>query len=122
MNKSGLIEKMAEKAGVTKKKAEDVVNLIFDSMFNAMVKGERIEIRGLGSFVVKSYGAYTGRNPRTGESIQVKPKKLPFFKVGKELKEMVDEEEGSDAPATKSTYGGGASGGEGSGGGTPPTF
>lgn len=94
MNKSGLVEKVAEKAGITKKRAEDVVNLIFDSMFRAMVKGDRIEIRGLGSFVVKSYGAYTGRNPRTGESIHVGPKKLPFFKVGKDLKEMVDEEDG----------------------------
>ena len=91
MNKSGLIEKVSEKAGVTKKKAEDVVNLIFDAMFHAMARGQRIVIRGLGSFVVKEYGAYTGRNPRAGESIYVKPKKLPFFKVGKELKERVDE-------------------------------
>lgn len=90
MNKSELIDKVSEKAGITKKRAEDMVNLVFDSMFNAMARGERIEIRGLGSFVVKSYGAYTGRNPRTGESIQVRPKKLPFFKVGKELKERVD--------------------------------
>ena len=90
MNKSDLIEIIAEKSRITKKKAEDVVNLIFDSMAAAMVRGERIEIRGIGSFVVKDYGAYTGRNPRTGESIQVKPKRLPFFKVGKELKEMVD--------------------------------
>jgi integration host factor subunit beta len=92
MNKSGLVEKVSEKAGITKKKAEDVVNLIFSLMFSAMVKGDRIEIRGLGSFVVKNYGAYTGRNPRTGTSIQVKPKRLPFFKVGKELKDMVDSE------------------------------
>lgn len=97
MNKSGLIERVSEKAGVTKKKAEDVVNLIFDSMFGAMVSGHRIEIRGLGSFVVKKYGEYTGRNPRTGESIHVDPKKLPFFKVGKELKERVDSL-GSAAP------------------------
>ncbi len=90
MNKSQLIELIATKTEMTKKKAEDVVNLIFDSMVEAMKRGERIEIRGLGSFVVKEYGAYIGRNPRTGESIQVKPKKLPFFKVGKELKEMVD--------------------------------
>lgn len=90
MNKSELIERVAEKTKVTKKRAEDVVNLIFDVMTIAMVRGERIEIRGLGSFVVKEYGAYIGRNPRTGESIQVKPKKLPFFKVGKELKERVD--------------------------------
>ncbi|MFH1830792.1 MAG: HU family DNA-binding protein [Pseudomonadota bacterium] len=90
MNKSELIESVATKAKVTKKRAEDVVNLIFDLMVDAIVRGDRIEIRGLGSFVVKEYGSYTGRNPRTGESIKVKPKRLPFFKVGKELKERVD--------------------------------
>lgn len=90
MNKSELIEAVAQKTKMTKKKAEDVVNLIFDSMVEAMLKGDRIEIRGLGSFIVKNYGAYKGRNPRTGESIEVQPKKLPFFKVGKELREMID--------------------------------
>ena len=90
LNKSELIETVAEKAKITKKKAEDVVNLIFDSMTEAMVRGDRIEIRGLGSFVVKDYKSYVGRNPRTGESIKVRPKRLPFFKVGKELKERVD--------------------------------
>lgn len=90
MNKSELIEVIAQKTGMTKKRAEDVVNLVFDSMTNALAVGERIEIRGFGSFVNRSYGAYTGRNPRTSESIQVKPKRLPFFKVGKELKERVD--------------------------------
>lgn len=92
MNKSELIEAVAEKTKITKKRAEDVVNLIFDAMVDAMAKGDRIEIRGLGSFVVKEYGAYTGRNPRTGESIEVKPKRLPFFKVGKELRDRVDTE------------------------------
>lgn len=101
MNKSELIEAVAERAKVTKKRAEEVVNLIFDSMVHAMVKGDRIEIRGIGSFVVKEYGSYTGRNPRTGESIRVKPKKLPFFKVGKELKELVDKQAGSQqTPST----------------------
>jgi len=95
MNKSELIEAVAKRSKVTKKRAEDVVNLIFDSMTEAMARGQRIEIRGLGSFVVKEYGSYTGRNPRTCESIRVKPKKLPFFKVGKELKDRVD----SMAPA-----------------------
>lgn len=90
MNKSSLIEIISEKAKMTKKKAEDVVNLLFDSMVDSMKKGDRVEIRGLGSFVVKDYGAYTGRNPRTGESIAVRPKKLPFFKVGKELRDRVD--------------------------------
>ena len=100
MNKSELIEAVAEKSKITKKKAEDVVNLIFDSMTNAMAKGERIEIRGLGSFVVKDYKSYTGRNPRTGESIQVSPKRLPFFKVGKELKDRVDGGVTTPAPPT----------------------
>src|SRR5215467_8863338 len=79
MNKSELIEVIAQKTGMTKKRAEDVVNLVFDSMTDALSQGERIEIRGFGSFVNRSYGAYTGRNPRTSESIQVKPKRLPFF-------------------------------------------
>ncbi len=103
MNKSELIETLAERSRITKKRAEEVVNLIFDSMVQAMVQGDRIEIRGLGSFVVKEYGSYTGRNPRTGESIQVKPKKLPFFKVGKELKELVDKGEKPTQPPAPST-------------------
>lgn len=90
MNKSDLVNLLAEKIKQPRKKAEDVVNLIFDSMTNTLATGGRIEIRGFGSFVNKEYGSYTGRNPRTGESIQVKPKKLPFFKVGKELRQRVD--------------------------------
>lgn len=89
MNKSELIEQLAIRKDISNKRAEEVVNLIFDSMSGAMVDGERIEIRGLGSFVIKDYGTYTGRNPKTGEQITVNPKKLPFFKVGKELKERV---------------------------------
>ncbi len=91
MNKSDLVNMIAEQAKLQHKTAEEVVNLIFDSMSSALVNGGRIEIRGFGSFVVRDYGSYKGRNPRTGESIQVKPKKLPFFKVGKELKELVDD-------------------------------
>lgn len=90
MNKSDLIEKIAQKANVPKKKAEDIVHLIFDLMTGTLVHGDRIEIRGLGSFTVKEYGSYTGRNPRTGESIHVGAKRLPFFKVGKELRERVN--------------------------------
>lgn len=90
MNKSQLIEKISEKANITKKKAETVVNIVFDSMAQALVSNDRIEIRGFGSFVNKEYEGYQGRNPRTGETISVTPKKLPFFKVGKELKELVD--------------------------------
>ena len=90
MNKSQLIERISEKANVTVKKAEELVDVIFNSMTDALAKGQRIEIRGFGSFVTKNYKAYTGRNPRTGEKIAVGTKKLPFFKVGKELKERVD--------------------------------
>ena len=90
MNKSELVEKLAERAKITKKKAEQVVNLVFEQMTEALRRGDRIEIRGFGSFTSKSYDAYTGRNPRTGETIHVPAKRLPFFKVGKELKERVD--------------------------------
>jgi integration host factor subunit beta len=86
MNKSGMIDTLSEEGGISLKKAEEVVNTVFDAMSEALLAGERIEIRGFGSFVVNSYKPYTGRNPKTGESISVKPKKLPFFKVGKELK------------------------------------
>lgn len=90
MNKSELIERLAEKSGVNVMQSEEVVNLIYKKMRDTMVNGGRIEIRGFGSFVVKEYQAYQGRNPKTGEKISVPPKKLPFFKVGKELKERID--------------------------------
>lgn len=90
MNKSELIEKLADTSGINVIQAEEIVNLIYRKMRDTMVNGGRIEIRGFGSFVVKNYGAYQGRNPKTGEKISVPPKKLPFFKVGKELKERID--------------------------------
>lgn len=90
MNKSELIERLAEKSGISVQHAEEIVNLIYRKMRDTMVNGGRIEIRGFGSFVVKEYEAYQGRNPKTGEKISVPPKKLPFFKVGKELKERID--------------------------------
>ena len=90
MNKSELIEDLGKKANLTERRAIDVVNLIFDGFADELKSGGRVEIRGFGSFVVREYGAYTGRNPKTGDNIKVQPKKLPFFKVGKELKEMVD--------------------------------
>lgn len=90
MNKSELIEALAAKSGINAMQAEEVVNLIYRRMRETLVEGGRIEIRGFGSFVVKEYEAYQGRNPKTGERIPVPPKKLPFFKVGKELKERVD--------------------------------
>ena len=90
MNKSELVESLANAKDLTYKKSEEIVNLIFDSMSQTLIDGGRIEIRGFGSFVVKDYKAYMGRNPKTGEVIKVKPKKLPFFKVGKELRERVN--------------------------------
>ena len=89
MNKSELIEALAAKKGISVKKSEEIINTIFSAMSKALAGGERIEIRGFGSFVVKDYKSYTGRNPKTGAPIVVKPKKLPFFKVGKELRERV---------------------------------
>ena len=87
MTKADLINKIAEKTNITRVKAETVVNTIFDSMIEALMRDDRIEIRGFGSFVNRKYDARKGRNPRTGEVIDVEEKKLPFFKVGKELKE-----------------------------------
>jgi len=91
MNKSELVETLAARYGLSLKKAEEVVNTIIDSMAAALESGERIEIRGFGSFVVNDYKAYMGRNPKTGQQIEVKPKKLPFFKVGKELREKISQ-------------------------------
>lgn len=90
MNKSELVEALSVRENLTYKKAEQIVNLVFDEMATALVESGRIEIRGFGSFMVKDYKSYTGRNPKTGEIIEVKPKKLPFFKVGKELRERVN--------------------------------
>ena len=90
MNKSQLVEALAKTENLTIKTAEEVVNTVFKEMEKALIKGSRIEIRGLGSFKVKDYTSYNGRNPKTGKIIRVESKKLPFFKVGRELKEMVD--------------------------------
>lgn len=90
MNKADLINKVSEKANVTQKVAKVIVDTLFDGMMESLEKGQRIEIRGFGSFVVRHYGGYKGRNPKTGEVVDVPPKKLPFFKVGKELKEIVN--------------------------------
>lgn len=91
MNKSELVEALAADSGLTYKKAEEIVSLIFDGMAETLAGGGRIEIRGFGSFVVKDYKPYVGRNPKTGEVINVRPKRLPFFKVGKELRERVNQ-------------------------------
>jgi integration host factor subunit beta len=103
MTKSGLIESVAEKTPhISKRDTEIVVNTIFESMAQALKTGDRIEIRGFGSFQVKVREAREGRNPKTGEPVHISAKRTPFFKVGKELKEMVDGE-GDGAPQVSET-------------------
>lgn len=89
MNKSELIEAMAGALNVPVRNAASIVETIIQAMAGSLANGDNIEIRGFGSFQVREYKPYTGRNPKTGVQIQVKPKKAPFFKVGKELKERV---------------------------------
>ncbi len=90
MNKLELIAMMKNECWISRKEAATIVDLFFESMSEALARGDRVEIRGLCSFYVKEYKSYRGRNPKTGESVQVAPKKLPFFEFGKELKERVD--------------------------------
>ncbi len=90
MNKSGLIDALSAKKNLTEKNASEVVNMVMDGFSDALKKGGRIEIRGFGSFCVREYGGYTGRNPKTGAKKEVGARKLPFLKVGKELKEGVN--------------------------------
>ena len=95
MTKSELIEQVSELLKLPAGKAEQIVNCIFDSMVTALQDGDGIEIRGLGSFTVREYRAYEGRNPRTGETVHVGPKRLPFFKVGKDLRDRVNRAAGT---------------------------
>lgn len=91
MTKAQLIQRVSERVnGLTKRQTEIVVNLIFDSIKDALVRGDKIEIRGFGGFRLRYRRPREGRNPKTGTSVQVPPKKVPFFKAGKELKELVD--------------------------------
>jgi integration host factor subunit beta len=90
MNKSQLITALAKTENLTIRVAEDIVNTFFKEMEKSLLNDNRVEIRGLGSFKLKQYDGYDGRNPKTGKKINVKGKKLPFFKVGRELKERVD--------------------------------
>ena len=90
MNKLELVDTLRDECQISKKEAAAIVDLFFESMSEALARGDRVEIRGLCSFFVKEYKSYQGRNPMTGERVQVAPKKLPFFKIGKELKQRVD--------------------------------
>ena len=90
MKKSDLISLLATRENLTAVEAIRIINLIFDDFNDALEKGDRIEIRGFGSFVMREYKTYTGRNPKTGKEVMVKPKRLAYFKVGKELIEKVN--------------------------------
>ncbi len=90
MGKKELIEALKTKFNITKPESAQILQIFFDTMGNSLVNGERIEIRGLCSFRMKKYNSYTGRNPKTGEKVKVKSKKLPYFKCGRELRERVD--------------------------------
>jgi len=90
MNKLDLVGALSNRMDLPMRKSKEIVNLVFESMSRALVNGDRIEVRGFGSFVLKKYRDYTGRNPKTGKNIAVGKKNLPFFKVGKDLREKVD--------------------------------
>ena len=90
MNRSGVISVLKEESNLSRKEAEKITEIFFNTIEETLIKGERVEIRGFGSFTVNEYKSYTGRNPKTGVQIDVPAKKLPFFKVGKELKDRVD--------------------------------
>ena len=90
MNKSELIKTLSEENNIAIEEATMMVNVFVDNMKDALADGNRVEIRGFGSFKMKEYEGYTGRNPKTGDKVLISPKKLPFFKCGKELKERVD--------------------------------
>ncbi|MFO7876684.1 MAG: HU family DNA-binding protein [Desulfovermiculus sp.] len=91
MNKSQLIKTLSDRQGISLDEASVIVNTFFDSIKDSLKRGDRVEIRGFGSFKIKEYEGYQGRNPSTGEMVQVKPKRLPFFRVGKDLKEYLNQ-------------------------------
>lgn len=113
MTKAEMVEKVSSKINLTKKDTERVVNIVFGSIISALAEGDKVELRGFGSFRVRSRDSRDGRNPRTGATVQIPPKKVPFFKAGKELREMVDNI--VDSPAGEDSYAGGNAAGNAGG-------
>ena len=139
MTKAELVEDVARAAELTKKDAERLVEIVFESIIETLNQGEKIELRGFGSFRVRERGARRGRNPKTGDPVDIPAKRVPYFKPGKEMKELINEEtpaggsssdttssaptDASDTTTTPTTGqddGGSNSGNTGSGGETPP--
>jgi len=100
MTKAELVDEVAQAVQLTKKQAEQIVNIVFDSIVQSLRSGEKIELRGFGSFRLRSRKSRTGRNPKTGEKVDVPSKKIPYFKPGKELKELINEKvpESAESP------------------------
>ena len=93
LTKADLVEEVARTAQLTKKQAEAIVNLVFQTIIDSLREGSKIELRGFGSFRIRNRGARLGRNPKTGERVEVPPKRIPYFKPGKELKEQLNQTE-----------------------------
>jgi integration host factor subunit beta len=120
MTKAELVEDVARAAELTKKDAERLVEIVFESIIDTLNQGEKIELRGFGSFRVRERGARRGRNPKTGDPVDIPAKRVPYFKPGKELKELINEEANAD---TQQTGDGGTpqqTTGDGGGSQTPP--
>lgn len=97
MTKAELVEKVANQINLTKKQTEVVVNTVFSSITDSLAEGKKVELRGFGSFRIRQRNARVGRNPKSGQKVDVPSKKVPFFKAGKELRELVDEQEAQEA-------------------------
>ena len=97
MTKAELVEKVANQINLTKKQTEVVVNTVFSSITDSLAEGKKVELRGFGSFRIRQRNARVGRNPKSGQKVDVPSKKVPFFKAGKELRELVDEREAKEA-------------------------
>ena len=97
MTKAELVEKVANQINMTKKQTEDIVNTVFSSITDSLAEGNKVELRGFGSFRIRQRNARVGRNPKSGQKVDVPSKKVPFFKAGKELRELVDEREAKEA-------------------------
>ena len=131
MTKAELVEDVARAAELTKKDAERLVEIVFESIIDTLNQGEKIELRGFGSFRVRERGARRGRNPKTGDPVDIPAKRVPYFKPGKELKELINDEDGAAGaeaapaaaqPSGEADFDGepGASDGESGGGQSPP--
>ncbi|PYS92648.1 MAG: integration host factor subunit beta [Acidobacteria bacterium] len=121
MTKAELVEDVARAAELTKKDAERLVEIVFESIIETLNHGEKIELRGFGSFRVRSRGARRGRNPKTGAPVDIPAKRVPYFKPGKEMKELINlEADGTTAPQTSAPTESAPAGQEGGGSQTPP--